>query len=48
MKENDLVYNEVLLLDDNTDETGVYAKLGFKIIEIKHPTALPGILKKLL
>lgn len=37
LTENGLGYNDVVLLDDHTDPTGTYERLGFDIIQISRP-----------
>lgn len=45
LSKNDLTYKDVVLLDDCTDETGVYEKLGLKINQITSSKVLVSLLK---
>jgi FMN phosphatase YigB (HAD superfamily) len=48
LEANNLSYNEVELLDDSLDKSGVYQKLGFKIKLIKNSNGLLKNLKSYL
>jgi len=46
LSKHDLDYSDAVLLDDCTDDTGVYDKLGLNIIQITGPEILLNSLKK--
>lgn len=48
LKSNNWSYSDVVLIDDSEDKTGIYDKLGFKIMLVKEQSDLLNYLRKFL